>query len=94
MKTIIALAVAALASAHAISLPETRLLESRDSQPVSLIFQAGPVSYGMQLAADGQEYFTSMLKELTGILGFHRHSSLPLWLEPFQVVIGQPLGIH
>lgn len=63
MKAIIALALAPLASAHAISLAETQL-HSRDFQPVTLIFQAGPASYSMDLVADGQEYFTSMLKDL------------------------------
>jgi len=65
MKAIIALALAAVASAHAISLAESQVLHSRDFQRVSLNFQAGPVSYRMELVADGQEYFTSTLKELT-----------------------------
>lgn len=64
MKAIIALALAPLASAHAISIAETQL-HSRDFQPVALTFQAGPASYAMDLVADGQEYFTSMLKDLT-----------------------------
>lgn len=75
MKAIIALALAALASAHAISLAETQL-HSRDFQPVALTFQAGPASYTMDLVADGQEYFTSKLKVL--ILEAC-HISYPSW---------------
>ncbi|KAH8785201.1 hypothetical protein F5883DRAFT_83950 [Diaporthe sp. PMI_573] len=59
MKAIIALALAAVASAHAISLAESQVLHSRDFQRVSLNFQAGPVSYRMEFVADGQEYFTN-----------------------------------
>lgn len=58
MKALITLFITALASAHAVSLAETKL-HSRDFQPVSLNFEAGPVSYGLDLVADGQEWFTS-----------------------------------
>lgn len=61
MKAFITLFLTALASAHAISLAETQL-QNRDFQPVALNFQAGPVSYGMDLVADGKEWFTSALK--------------------------------
>lgn len=57
MKAITVLALAALASAHAISLADTQALHSRAFQPVALTFQAGPVSYRLELVADGQEYF-------------------------------------
>lgn len=62
MKALITLFLTALASAHAISLAETQL-QNRDFQPVALNFQAGPASYGMDLVADGQEWFTSALKQ-------------------------------
>lgn len=68
MKALITLFLTALASAHAISLAETQL-QNRDFQPVALNFQAGPASYGMDLVADGQERFTSALKQPT--LKFH-----------------------
>lgn len=64
MKALITLFLAALASAHAISPADPKLL-SRDFQPVSLIFEAGPASYGLDLVADGQEWFTSTLSQST-----------------------------
>ncbi|KAG8168934.1 hypothetical protein KVR01_001683 [Diaporthe batatas] len=60
MKAIVALALAALASAHAISLADdTQALRRRDFQPVDLNFQAGPVTYDLKFVADGQEHFTN-----------------------------------
>ncbi|KAG6358988.1 hypothetical protein INS49_012508 [Diaporthe citri] len=58
MKALITLFLTALASAHAVSRAETQL-QSRDFQPVALNFQAGPASYGMDIVADGQEWFTN-----------------------------------
>lgn len=64
MRAFITLFLITLASAHAVSRAEAQL-QSRDFQPVALNFQAGPASYGMDLVADGQEWFTSALKPPT-----------------------------
>lgn len=68
MKALITLFLTALASAHAIS-PAENKLQSRDFQPVALNFEAGPASYGSDLVADGQEWFTSALAQST--IEFH-----------------------
>lgn len=68
MRALIILFITALASAHAVSLAETQV-HSRDFQPVALNFEAGPVSYGLDIVADGQEWFTSALKQ--PMHGFH-----------------------
>lgn len=69
MKALITLLLTALASAHAVS-PAGNKLQSRDFQTVALNFEAGPASYGLDLVADGQEWFTSTLAQSTPEIHF------------------------
>ncbi|KAK2615522.1 hypothetical protein N8I77_002270 [Diaporthe amygdali] len=57
MKALTISFITALVSGHAVPLAENQL-QSRDFQPVTLIFQAAAASYELDLLADGQEYFT------------------------------------
>ncbi|KAI3399605.1 hypothetical protein diail_6244 [Diaporthe ilicicola] len=79
MKAFTTLLLTALVSGHAMRQADNQL-QSRDFQPVALIFQAGPASYELDIVADGQEYFTSMWQEPT--LGFYCEEPVSLSLIP------------
>ncbi|PSR92434.1 hypothetical protein BD289DRAFT_428883 [Coniella lustricola] len=64
-----ALQMATRASAFPSSAAQSQQLRQRDApQAVSLIFEAGPAAYSLNITADGQEYFTNSDLSINAIL--------------------------